>query len=121
MRRNQGKTAKKTARAHARNLYLSLDKQHYLIIRVSLISGAALGIMLMIFLVARYCGVITLNISAGWASLFILLFGCFQFVLILRSFILVKRMGELEVEHGELVFHKEIKKNGKIYWSENRY
>lgn len=121
MRKKQEKTAKKTARAHARNLYLSLDKQHYLIGRVVLLSSAALGIMIMIFLIARYYGVITFYISAEWASLFILLFGCFQLILMLRSSILAKRMGKLEAEHGELVFHKEIRKNGKIYWSKNRY
>ncbi len=75
----------------------------------------------MIFLIARYYGVITFYISAEWASLFILLFGCFQLILMLRSSILAKRMGKLEAEHGELVFHKEIRKNGKIYWSRNRY
>lgn len=121
MRKNQEKIVKKTTRAHARNLYLSLDKQHYLMGRVSLLSGAALGIMTMIFLIARYYGVITFYISAEWALLFLLLFACVQFFLIKRASFLKKRMNELESEHGQLVFHKDLRINGKLYWSRNRY
>ncbi len=89
--------------------------------RVSLLSGAALGIMTMIFLIARYYGVITFYISAEWALLFLLLFACVQFFLIKRASFLKKRMNELESEHGQLVFHKDLRINGKLYWSRNRY